>query len=53
MPSFFHIWRHLLPSTVVLALALVLGFAAPAAAASRVNSPLKKPGFDRAALAGR
>ncbi len=37
MPSFFHIWRHLLPSTVVLALALVLGFAAPAAAASRVK----------------
>ena len=37
MPSFFDIWRHLLPGRLVLALALVLGFAAPAAAASRVK----------------
>jgi hypothetical protein len=37
MPSFFDIWRHLLPGTVALALALVLGGAAPAAGASRVK----------------
>src|SRR4051794_20889171 len=37
MPSFFDIWRHLLPGTVALALALVLDGAAPAHAASRIK----------------